>query len=83
MVDNLIAKTYAWEDEHDMGFLYDGVTFHFRAALLFRNLIFYIWSNFDGRLVNFLKVRLVSILEEYKHARLQKYEEEQLLRVLK
>ncbi|KAM0953097.1 putative microtubule-associated protein, MAP65/Ase1/PRC1 [Dioscorea sansibarensis] len=25
MVDNLIAKTYAWEDEHDMGFLYDGV----------------------------------------------------------
>lgn len=42
MVDNLIAKTYAWEDEHDMGFLYDGVTFHFRAALLFRNLIFYI-----------------------------------------
>ncbi|KAJ0987559.1 hypothetical protein J5N97_005915 [Dioscorea zingiberensis] len=49
MVDNLIAKTFAWEDEHDISFLYDGV-------------------------------RLVSILEEYKHARFETYEEKRQLR---
>jgi hypothetical protein len=26
MIDNLIAKTFAWEDERNVPFLYDGVS---------------------------------------------------------
>ncbi|KAK9063822.1 hypothetical protein SSX86_017694 [Deinandra increscens subsp. villosa] len=70
MVDNLISKTIVWEDEKKKLFLYDGVSF-------FKNLVSVsqLFSPYVDSFKHFMKVRLVTLLEEYKLSRLQKEEE--------
>jgi len=92
MVDNLIFKTLAWEDEKKMLFLYDGVGILFRVSLsLSLTLSLFIHARartFSGFIslikLSFcsLQVRLVSILEDYKLTRQQREEEKRRYRVI-
>jgi protein regulator of cytokinesis 1 len=86
MVDNLIFKTLAWEDEKKMLFLYDGVGILFRVSLsLFIHAGARTFSGFISLIkLSFcsLQVRLVSILEDYKLTRQQREEEKRRYRVI-
>nr|CAD1837370.1 unnamed protein product [Ananas comosus var. bracteatus] len=70
IVDNLMIKTFAWEDERNMPFQYDGVRQIKHAIVLSPRPNRYLIS-----VVCNIKVRLVAVLEEYKLTRLQKEEE--------
>jgi len=88
MVDNLIFKTLAWEDEKKMLFLYDGVGILFRVSLSLSLYSYTRARTFSGYIslikLSFcsLQVRLVSILEDYKLTRQQREEEKRRYRVI-
>lgn len=80
MVDNLINKTLAWEDEKKVSFLYDGVSCLFLVQIiLYRYSLQYFSPKFISSYC--LQVRLVSILQDYKLARQQREEEKKRCRV--
>lgn len=79
MVDNLINRTLAWEDEKRALFLYDGVS-TYSVNLLLYTFLFSVVLYF--LMIMSLKVRLVSILDDYKLTRKQKEEEKRRFRVM-
>lgn len=81
MVDNLINRTLAWEDEKKTLFLYDGVSFLCICSLGFVRRIAAYTNPVISHIRSNLQVRLVSILEDYKLSRQQKEEEKRRYKV--
>ncbi|KAJ4745868.1 microtubule-associated protein 65-7 [Rhynchospora pubera] len=81
MVDNLIGRTFAWEDEKNTSFMYDGVCRPIKHLSVHFSYFFLrsIRKVYLGFMTNF-QVRLVCLLEEYKLGRQEKEEEKRRFR---